>query len=93
MGDHGGLGVLCHCTHCCVGAKHQCAIPVWRCGAGEEQTQQTAAAPATDAQVLAAEFPDIDAGLIEAMLEDQGGDAADVRFALRVRRPAFTKLP
>ena len=41
-------------------------------------------APATDAQVLAAEFPDIDAGLIEAMLEDQGGDAADVRFALRV---------
>ncbi len=36
--------------------------------------------------MLAAEFPAIDAGLIGAMLEDQGGDAADVRFALRVRR-------
>ena len=55
------------------------------CTVGEEQTQETAARPLTDAQMLAAEFPAIDAGLIEAMMEDQGGDAADVRFALRVR--------
>ncbi len=45
-------------------------------------TQQTAAP--TDAQVLADEFPEFDAEVIEAMLGDQGGDAADVRFALRV---------
>lgn len=60
--------------------------------AGEEATQQTAALPQTDAQVLAAEFPAIDAGLIEVMLEDQGGDAADVRFALRVRLPVWQRM-
>ena len=51
--------------------------------AGEEMTQQTAAP--TDAQVLAAEFPQFAADVIEVMLEDQGGDAAEVRFQLRVR--------
>ena len=34
---------------------------------------------------LAEEFPRVDASLIEMLLEDQGGDVADVRFSLRVR--------
>lgn len=41
------------------------------------------AAAISDAQALAAEFPDFEADLISSMLQDQGGDVRDVRFCLQ----------
>lgn len=54
--------------------------------------QVTAAAPGICEALaaLVADFPRYDSSLIAMMLEDQGGDAAQVRFFLRVRNAAST---
>lgn len=43
---------------------------------------------------LAADFPEFDAALLAGMVEDQGGDVAEVRAGLRVRplKPQKPKL-
>ena len=55
---------------------------------GQRAATATRAPPArqSDAEVLAADFPDYDASLIACMLQDQGGDVRDVRYALQVSR-------
>lgn len=58
-------------------------------GGGGGSSQEAQAAPSqqaaiSDAQALAAEFPGFDAGLIDSILQDQGGDVRDVRHCLQV---------
>ena len=40
---------------------------------------------AEEMAALAADFPEFDAALLAGMVEDQGGDVAEVRAGLRVR--------
>jgi hypothetical protein len=43
---------------------------------------------AEEMAALAADFPEFDAALLAGMVEDQGGDVAEVRAGLRVRAHA-----
>lgn len=51
---------------------------------GQQAATRAPPARQSDAEMLAAEFPEYDASLIACMLQDQGGDVKDVRYALQV---------
>jgi hypothetical protein len=61
------------------------AAPVPESLASPPRPLESARRWALEVASLMGEFPDGDEGLVRGMLEDQGGDLADVRVMLRVR--------